>query len=358
MIKDDDLNKEFQKRGMEYGYNLHNSGNQKNKKTNSQNKSYINENHDKTINDLLYKKVKGFIFVRYIPKNTKLILENIVTGSIKIKNPGLRLNIPFIQKATVMRMSSFSLQYNFKENDGTVTNDGVDVHGVSIVEYKVAAEQIEKFYIEEYADEQITNRTQSIISKFVNLCNWEEIKSKPIIRIEYTEDDKNKDIIFTNITGIAPGVPIELEEEIIYLKQQYGIEISTISLTKFQAPKTISEMEEEKRKKEHDIDMKKLEAQAQLDVSEIEAKSRINIGRAEAIIKKMEGIATNEAVDDIVIKLKKEGFSNDAIKEYLVRKATPSGSVVIENNGMNSGITAATLTQQTGFGEKRKGHNK
>lgn len=324
--------------------NLFNS----NKEVNNNNDLYkTGKNNEPFGLEQLTYTAQGILFWKTVPRNCKLIVEDLIgKRAVRIKNTGIRFVWMGLQKSTIIRLSSFSITYSIKDHDGTVTKDGIDVHGTTRINYEIDTKNIKRYYDQEFANEQLRNESIAVIKEFISKYKWEEIKKK-----------KSREITAES----------EIYEAALKLAKEYGIRILSIDTTGMQAPPEIAELEERKRAAENEYQIKIAQAKAELDVKKLQNAAKEAEGITDAKIEDLKGTIRMKNANKLIDMLFAQNFDTQQALEFLKRTVTNQNSVIVEGNG--STIDSQTIllamsklqnmeqNQQTNdFGNSSLGH--
>lgn len=324
--------------------NLFNS----NKQANNNNDLYkTGKNNEPFELEQLTYTAQGILFWKRVPRNCKMVVEDLIgKNAVRIKNTGIRWVWMGLQKSTIIRLSSFSITYSVKDHDGTVTKDGIDVHGTTRINYEIDTKNIKRYYDQEFANEQLKNESIAVIKEFISKYKWEELKKK-----------KSREITAEN----------EIYQSALKLAREYGIRILSIDTTGMQAPPEIAELEERKRVAENEYQIKIAQAKAELDVKKLQNAAKEAEGLTDARIEDLKGTIRMKNANKLIDMLFAQNFDTQQALEFLKRTVTNQSSVIVEGNG--STIDSQTIllamnklqnmgqNQQTNdFGNNSLGH--
>lgn len=256
---------------------------------------------------------KGILFWKSVPRNCKLIVEDLIgKRAVRVKNTGIRWVWMGLQKSTIIRLSSFSITYSIKDHDGTVTKDGIDVHGTTRINYEIDTKNIKRYYDQEFANEQIKNESIAVIKEFISKYKWEELKKK-----------KSREITTES----------EMYQSALKLAREYGIRILSIDTTGMQAPPEIAELEERKRAAENEYQIRIAQAKAELDVKKLQNAAKEAEGITDAKIEDLKGTIRMKNANKLIDMLFAQNFDAQQALEFLKRTVTNQNSVIVEGNG-------------------------
>lgn len=263
--------------------------------------------------DKLSHKARGFLWWVNVPRKTILVIEDrIGKKAVKTKKTGIRFAYPFFQKKTVVELSMFSITYSINDHEGAVTKDGIDVHGMTRINYEIDVEYIKNYYDQQFSNEQVEKESIAILKELISCYEWDKLKKKEIREIN--KESK----IYNSVQKLA---------------ENYGIKIKSIDTTGMQAPQEIQDLEERKRAAQNEYQIKIGQATADYKIKQIQNAAKEAEGLTEAKIEDLKGTIRAQNVNKLIDVLFAQNFDAQQALEYLKRVSTNQNSVIIEGNG-------------------------
>lgn len=259
-------------------------------------------------------RARRILIWNFVPRKHALVVENRITRNIRIKKTGPRIIIPFLEVATQIKLSDFSMKYQVNPKDGGVTTDGIDVHGTVNINCCIDDKNIRPYYDQEFANKQLEVNSKALINEFLSNYKWEQLKQKKIIEI-----DKHNPV-YAAAKKIA---------------ENYGIKIISIDTTGIQAPEDIANMEERLRTAQNEYNIQIQKAKADLEIRKLQNMAEEAKGLTEARIEGLKGTVKAQNTNKLIETLLAQGFDAQQALEFLKRSVTSQNSVLIEGNGTN-----------------------
>ena len=282
---------------------------------------------NETENIKLRTSAKAFagVFVN-VPVDARLVCENKITGSTKIKRPGLHFITPWNKKTLVWTgNTSFSCKFdnplhNSEEWELTVKPVVVTYH---VRKGKKASDDktgIEKFYEQQEALKNVKEAMDSLIVAIVKNSKYDRLKGLQL------------DIGFIKNKG-KNGYLNDLENEILYridsLSKEYGIAIDSIKFGDVDKPKVITEAKAEQEKQRIENETNLAKAINDRKIAELNAE-------ADAIVSSVDYKLLYEFA-------KETKLNTEQITDILKRQLTKSNATIIEGGMSLEKLLAVAL---------------
>lgn len=298
--------------------------------------------------------------IKKVPFEKGYVLMNNFTGNAKVKEGGVKVNLPLISSKYLVSLGTFNVKVlNPENNKGRYEQNvgvGEDISLSLKIKFKISKENMGQFIREQETwKNAVKTSTEKIMrltlednqTRIQNLCNSSQIND---IRIP--------DVDLNNPTGSYAS---EIENEARELKINYGIDLLKVSFIDIDLPERlkqakIAEIEAAKQReileknaaKEREI--KELDAAKQREIRELDALNERNIREKDAVVQRdinfydalndvsiaeQRGIAAGKEVDEIVSAFRARGYTNTEIIEYLKLKklADSNANVIYGTNG-------------------------
>lgn len=250
-----------------------------------------------------------------VPVTSRLVCENLITGNIKIKKPGLHFVLPWCKKTLIsVAKASFSCSFDDTLNNQegwelTVKPVVIKFHVKPAVNKINMQNGVEIFYKEPEAMKHIKETMESLIVSIVNESKYNDLKGLEINTKKLrSKSDKNK-------------IENTIDEKVVEIAMQFGIEIEEIKFGDVNKPKDITDAKanQERQRIENETNLEK--AINEKKIAEIEAAKQ-------KILKDLDYDALHEF-------LQKQNFGPDVAADIIKRHLTNSKTTIIEL-GLNS----------------------